>query len=441
MYSKLVQFIMRHARVLSRVGAVGVLGYLVLSCKVYDRELLDPAATLHAELVDACGDGKVGPGELCDIGIDAGESGGCPDHCSDGQACIRDVMVGAGCHRRCIFTFVTRAAEGDGCCPAGTGAEDDSDCGFCGDSWLGPDEACDPPGSCPAPDGCVADDPCIVARFSGDPELCTARCKYTTIEACLDGDGCCAEGCSGENDGDCSAQCGDGTIDSAAGETCEADHPDSPCSVDCDDRDACTQDLRTGGADNCNLACSHVDVTERTSGDACCPPGASWRDDRDCPPVCGNDRVEADEACDGGEDCSSDCSLKPESPSESGDQGACLAFQATEASDACKRCVCERCSSQALDCYASGDAQRDARCAQLSECGNRNGCYDFSCYCGSGACLVPEGACRRETEEAVGATDLGSILGCYSDPNCGTYRARQLGECLATECAGSCDPP
>jgi hypothetical protein len=439
MYADFVQAHMGYVSVLSRVAAVWLLVHVALSCSAYDADLLEPASTLRAELVGECGDGRVGRDELCDVAIEAGEPGACPLHCDDGQACIPEIMVGAGCNRRCVFTFITSAKGGDGCCPPGASAEDDPDCGFCGDSLIGPDETCDPAESCPARQDCVADDPCIVAQFSGDPELCTARCEYSAISVCVDGDACCADGCSGENDGDCSLQCGNGTVDSAAGETCEQADPDSPCDIDCEDGDPCTQDLQTGAADNCNVACSHISVTERHAGDRCCPSGASWRDDHDCPPICGNDRVEADEACDGSDDCTADCSLKRENTSIEDEQGHCLGFQDTEASDDCKRCVCDRCTSQALDCYDSGDSERDARCAQLSECGNRNGCYDFSCYCGGGACLPAEGPCRRETEEAVGATDLVSVLRCYSDPNCATYRARQLGECLATQCASSCN--
>jgi hypothetical protein len=77
----------------------------------------------------------------------------------------------------------------------------------------------------------------------------------------------------------------------------------------------------------------------------------------------------------------------------------------------------------------------------LAECGNRNGCYDYDCYCGDALlCLAPAGLCKAETELAAGSTDMTMILACYDDPGCANYRARTLGECLVRECSDVCGP-
>jgi alpha-N-arabinofuranosidase len=63
------------------------------------------------------------------------------------------------------------------------------------------------------------------------------------------------------------------------GETCD---PSSACPSGCDDGNACTLDQMTGSAQNCNVACSYVNVSTCASGDGCCPGGCSSTNDDDC---------------------------------------------------------------------------------------------------------------------------------------------------------------
>jgi hypothetical protein len=96
---------------------------------------------------------------------------------------------------------------------------------------------------------------------------------------CVAGDGCCPATCTNATDADCSASCGDGTID--PNETC--DPPDS-CPTACGDGDVCTKDVVAGSAANCNVACANTPITMCAGGDGCCPSGCDNNGDPDCPP-------------------------------------------------------------------------------------------------------------------------------------------------------------
>jgi cysteine-rich repeat protein len=61
----------------------------------------------------------------------------------------------------------------------------------------------------------------------------------------------------------------------------------------------CTSDVLTGGG-TCAATCSHPAITAPTSGDGCCPGGATIGTDTDCPIVCGDAIVSSGESCDTG---------------------------------------------------------------------------------------------------------------------------------------------
>lgn len=72
----------------------------------------------------------------------------------------------------------------------------------CGDGQVDTGETCDPPSSCPGM--CPDDgDQCTAELFAGHPSTCNASCRHVRITSCLDGDGCCAMGCTRQNDSDC----------------------------------------------------------------------------------------------------------------------------------------------------------------------------------------------------------------------------------------------
>ena len=78
----------------------------------------------------------------------------------------------------------------------------------CNNGVVDAAEKCDPAiaegaaGACPAT--CAAADACMPVQLQGDPLQCSAECVAgAPVTACLDGDGCCAPGCSEADDSDC----------------------------------------------------------------------------------------------------------------------------------------------------------------------------------------------------------------------------------------------
>ncbi len=91
-----------------------------------------------------CGNGVVDPGETCDTAILVG-AGRCPTACDDGMACTRNVLANMGtCMATCTFPAITMPMSGDGCCPPGANANNDSDCTpVCGNMIVEGNEQCD----------------------------------------------------------------------------------------------------------------------------------------------------------------------------------------------------------------------------------------------------------------------------------------------------------
>lgn len=69
-----------------------------------------------------CGNSVVEAGELCD--------GNCPQTCTDGDACTRDVRAGSDvqCNVVCSYPTITTCVFADGCCPPGCTDMQDNDC-------------------------------------------------------------------------------------------------------------------------------------------------------------------------------------------------------------------------------------------------------------------------------------------------------------------------
>jgi hypothetical protein len=163
---------------------------------------------------------------------------------------------------------------------SGSGSSSSSGTGgakpVCGDGNIEAGETCDPPESCPT--SCEDDgNACTSDALEGSAADCTARCHAPILTCSMTSDGCCAAGCTGKNDADCSG-CGNNKID--PGETC-----DGNCPASCDDGDACTLDSLSGSAASCSAVCVHSGTKACVSGDGCCPAGCSNGQDSDC---CGN---------------------------------------------------------------------------------------------------------------------------------------------------------
>ncbi|MFH2008688.1 MAG: hypothetical protein ABI333_19025 [bacterium] len=97
-----------------------------------------------------CGNGVVEAGETCD------PPSSCPATCDDGNVCTTNVRTGnsANCNVVCTYPAITSCTGGDGCCPGGCNATNDTDCSpVCGNGVTEPGEGCDD-GNTNNGDGC-----------------------------------------------------------------------------------------------------------------------------------------------------------------------------------------------------------------------------------------------------------------------------------------------
>jgi hypothetical protein len=349
---------------------------------------------------------------------------------------------------------VTQCGPQDGCCALGCSAATDPDCSpSCGNGIVEPGEQCDKgipagqPGACPT--GCDDGDPCTTETMQGSPENCTARCVRRQVTDCGRDDGCCPSGCNATNDPNCVPTCGNGVIE--AGETCD---PPSSCPTNCDDGNACTHDVATGSAAQCNVRCQHTAITACGASDGCCPAGCNANNDPDCQPSCGNGVIEPGEACDPPSSCPTSCN----------DGNACTADQlfgsAANCTATCGHTPITACGPNDGCCPAGCGSGQDPNC-QTAVCGNgvveagetcdtaiaqgQPGACPTSCNDGN-ACtidaLTGSGCSKQCTHTAVTTCSLASDgccpAGCNANndadctPRCGNG---------VVEAGETCDPP
>ncbi len=262
-----------------------------------------PAACNANDDIDCaavCGNGTLEPGERCD------PLGTCPTECP-AQGCALFTLDQPGtCFAQCQPAGTqTVCQNGDGCCPSGCNANNDTDCTpACGNGAVESGETCDPLTSCPASCPQVG---CQLRTLSGGG-TCGATCTNAGMQTtCASGDGCCPSGCNANNDTDCQPGCGNGVIE--AGETCD---PLNTCPTACPAQGCQLRTLTGGGT--CGAACTNAGMqTACANSDGCCPTGCNANNDNDCAPVCGNGTVESGETCDpnapAGQNCQ--CAAEP----------------------------------------------------------------------------------------------------------------------------------
>lgn len=333
-----------------------------------------------------CGNGTLDPGEACDPGIESG-MGACPDSCDGSAECGTLVLEGtaAACSAQCVVE-PNACGDADGCCPVGCDSLLDNDCtNTCGDGTIESPEICD--GDCPTT--CENDVACTTGTLSGSPDTCDAQCLFEPVTACQNDDGCCPEGCTPDDDNDCSGSCGDGTRD--PGELCDGD---CPTLMSCDDGDACTRNTLVGSAATCSAQCSTSPVTACQSGDGCCPSGCSFSNDTDCncqPSTCAQLGVECGTTGDG---CGStlDC-------------GGCT-------NGMCSNNVCIENDSTGDSCTSDGQCGSGGACLTESntglpggycteQCSSNSGCASNNCWDENGLCVdscFSDNECRTNYE-------------------------------------------
>jgi hypothetical protein len=375
-----------------------------------------PGATYatDTDCPQSCGDGVVGTGESCDVGIVPPKAGSCPTNCDDGFSCTNDFLVGNGCTAKCAHTSITTPTSGDGCCPDGGTSVTDTDCpARCGDGVVEPGESCDSaavgPGACPT--SCPpSPSACVQTALTGSASACTATCVSSPIAACSpQSDGCCPAGCTAATDPDCSATCGDGKVQ--IGESCDVAIPSGnpgACPTACDDGDPCTTDLLLSGG-TCAASCVHLPVTAFVAGDGCCPPGGDLTVDADCAGVCGDGVVDPPvETCDKGVagSCPAACPAAP---------NACTKLTLVGSPSTCSSlCVATPISACARgdDCCPAGcTAATDPDCPVV--CGD--GVVEAGEQCDRAITAGMPGACARTCDDADACTtDIasGSVQNC-----------------------------
>ena len=139
-------------------------------------------------------------------------------------------------------------------------------------------------------------------------------------------------------DGDCGPSCGDGTV-TPGRETCDSG-PGSP--TPCPSSDSCKSSgcsgaAYSGKAGDCTAKCDRFTITERKTGDGCCPSGANMGVDGDCGPSCGDGIVTPGrETCDSGPGSPTPCPSS-DSCKSSGCSGATWSGSAGDCTAKCDR--------------------------------------------------------------------------------------------------------
>ena len=270
----------------------------------------------------------------------------------------------------------------------------------------------------------------------GRAQTCAARCvPDVLITRCLNGDACCAPGCTRTNDTDCNPICGNGALEGA--EKCDP-------LVDCEARKAaCTSDaakIRTaaGKTEDCSFECTARDRPCSLTADGFCPPQCSSSQDADCKrpagsPCSGNAEC-ATNACVDGTCCNQTCTASCQACNLNGSVGTCSTVRSAADPGTCSGgSVCDGNGACQAICGGRGQACcSGSSCNAGSVCGNGNICVACggagqSCCagsaCGSGticsaasACVVCGGAggpCCTGRVCGGGLTCVGGQGACY----------------------------
>jgi len=377
--------------------------------------------------VELCGNGMVDQGETCDKAIAAGQPGACPVSCDDSVVCTADMLVGDvdSCTAECQNDEITTPANDDQCCPAGADANNDNDCPdstLCGNGVVDGNEACDNaiaagmPGACPT--SCDDSDACTNDTLNGMASDCTAECANPQVTMCMDGDMCCAPGCTNDNDDDCrpTNTCGNGTLD--PNEECDnaiAAGMPGACPTQCAPTNTCETAQFAGMDSDCTRTCERNPITACVNGDGGCAPGCTNAMDNDCAPpnLCGNGVIDGAEACD--------------RAIAAGMPGACPTAPSCNDMDAC---TTDSLVGDAMSCTAA--CQNNP----ITMCVDGDGC------CPNGCSNATDNDCAATTQPVGSACT--SNAECDSLPSetaiCGDGEAYTAGYCTST-CVGNADCP
>lgn len=362
---------------------------------------------------DPCGNAKLDEDETCDKAIKAGTLGACPERCDDGTGCAPQVLEGERekCTAVCVVKPITKAINGDSCCPPEVTPDEDSDCADCNNGEVDPGETCDDGEGSPKPCPKTPEDCGESSGTCTDFEVVGGNCQYLCLsrprEVVDDKDGCCPPGGNNNIDKDCPPACNNGAVEGR--ETCDP-MAEEGCVTpdDCvdSDKDSCTVETFEGSADTCTARCvttKMITEPDADAADGCCPSGVPAEKDADCVASCTNSVLDRGELCDDGPMSSKPCD----------DEGLCTS------PDACVR---------ATFVPGAGDEYCHATCelTEVTECAGGDGC------CPSGCTAVQDEDCSDACGNGVLETDKGEKC----DPG---IEAGTQGAC-PSECPPGDDP-
>lgn len=191
--------------------------------------------------------------------------------------------------------------------------------------------------------------------------------------------------------------CGNAIV--GAGEMC-----DGNCPSDCDDGNACTDDLLSGSSSTCDAVCDYVAVSTCGLDDGCCASACSAANDPDCSTSCGDGIIDSDESCDG--NCPGSCD----------DGDACTADaligSATNCSAECVAPVIAACIDADGCCPAGCTLAADSDC---SGCGD--GVIDPGESCDGDCPINCDDGDPCTTDTLLGSAAHCSVT-CSNVPNC-----------------------
>ena len=238
------------------------------------------AAALSLTLLAACGTDAPASGSIvCSASAD------CPDGsvCEGGFCVAATEITDSGANDTGTAEDTQVDSTADTTADTTTDTTPDIDPALCGNGVIDGAEACDTaiaagqPGACPT--GCEGGASCATVRLEGTD--CAAACVTAPLAECVNGDGCCGDGCSAADDDDCDPVCGNTILE--PGELCDPSES-CPSEASCADSSACTAETVSGSAASCDAACVISDITLCVSGDGCCPSSCTNATEATAPP-------------------------------------------------------------------------------------------------------------------------------------------------------------
>ena len=380
-----------------------------------------------------CGDGFVdtGAGEFCDPpGVD-----GCEDDCTracednedcpdDGNPCNGEEFCDTDAHQ---CDQRNPLSEGDKCdddprriCRGGNCQES-----TCGDEYLdeGGGEECDDGANGDDEDGCTDD--CLYTCHNNaecsDDERCNGVEQCTEEHTCIDGDPeddgylvdvgppriICLDEVSHES------ECGDGFIDTGAGESCEPPGEvgcEDDCTLTCEGDDDCPDDGNPcNGEEFCDTDAHQCDQRNALEEGAVCDdtPRSICRGGTCQESTCGDLYLDEDggEECDDGADgddddgCTDECTYSCHVDNDCNDGNPCNSEETCEDVDGGRACREHEWPGTGTDCNDGLFCTSDDQCNDAGECVGPTDTCDDGFDCTSDTCNEDEPECFNVVDE------------------------------------------